>query len=259
MIGEGRKGHVYYRCHTSTCRETGLREERIAEFVENRIKPLDFSGRVKAMFQAGIEQLKQRWITEKEQHFAACRVKLEQIAERLRRLTDAYLDQVIDRDTFEERKQNLLLERRSAEDTLSAVQDNPEGLPAMLEKFVGLAGSMYTAYKAAHPEKRRWLIQTVMSDFTAERKTLDLTYAPVFQHLLAYQPCTTGGPRRVNARTFKALIAALSERAEECALIVKKFEDEACEDEPDKMNSGPFSFQKDVGRGRPFSANLDAD
>ena len=40
---------------------------------------------------------------------------LAQLNDRLNRLTDAYLDQALDKPMFEEHKRNLLFERKTAE------------------------------------------------------------------------------------------------------------------------------------------------
>src|SRR5262249_19642988 len=113
LIGETKKGHIYYRCHTRVCPEKGIREEAVAAVVEGALKKLEFSEVENESFGRAIQTLKENWFKQKEEELAVLNVKREQVTERLNRLTDAYLDQALERDLFETRKTALLMERRA--------------------------------------------------------------------------------------------------------------------------------------------------
>ena len=104
LIGELQKGHVYYRCHTKSCPTTTVREDAITAFASEQLKRLEFTATERRFLQQRIAQLKESWIVDREQHLQALKVKVQQVTERLSRLTDAYLDQAVERDLFEERK-----------------------------------------------------------------------------------------------------------------------------------------------------------
>jgi hypothetical protein len=59
--------------------------------------------------------------------------------ERLNRLTDAYLEGALDKETFEERKATLVIERRDLEDKLVLVKQNGFSIPQRLQDFLELA------------------------------------------------------------------------------------------------------------------------
>ncbi len=63
-----------------------------------------------------ITELKAAWITGREQELQSLKIKVEQVTERLTRLTDAYLEGALDREMFEERKTALIAERRALSD-----------------------------------------------------------------------------------------------------------------------------------------------
>ena len=91
-----------------------------------------------------ITELKERWIHDKEQQLANLSVTYEQVSERLTRLTDAYLDQAIERALFEERKAALLFERQAITERIKDLQENRVSVPDELQKFIELAGDAYS-------------------------------------------------------------------------------------------------------------------
>jgi len=96
---------------------------------------------------------------------------------RLTRLTDAYIDRVIEKDLFEERKGALLMERKVVEEQLATPV---EPVPARLQKFLELAGDAYLLYKTALPEEKRDFLKIVTSNRQASGKNVEITLAAPF-------------------------------------------------------------------------------
>ena len=218
LIGELQKGNVYYRCHTKTCPTTTIREDKITAFASDQLKRLEFTAYERRFLQQRIAQLKESWIADREQHLQALRVKVQQVTERLSRLTDAYLDQAVERDLFEERKAALLQDRRSLEDTLSSYQSNRLSVPEELEKFLELAGGAYSLYRSATIEKRRRLLRTITSNCTIQAKTLDFTYATPFREVAAREKSDDGAPSKEIHRTLGSFLNRVSAILAECPI-----------------------------------------
>ena len=68
------------------------------------------------------------------------KLRLDQIKDRLNRLTDAFLDGAIDKTTFGERKNGLLIEQKTVEENLATLTRNASRGMDRLEKFLELAG-----------------------------------------------------------------------------------------------------------------------
>src|SRR5262249_15843889 len=107
LAGELQKGHIYYRCHTRTCPITSIREEVIEAAVEENLQKLTFTEAEKRYCKGAIERLKADWIEERERLLTQTNVRLQQVSDRIKRLTDAYIDQAIEKGLFEERKASL--------------------------------------------------------------------------------------------------------------------------------------------------------
>jgi len=188
LIGELKKGRVYYRCHVQTCPTTTLRDDAVEAVVMAELGKLTFNANERAYLFSRISELKQRWTYDKDHQLANLKVKREQVSERLTRLTDAYLDKAIERDMFEERKAGLLLERQAIAERINALSENRASVPEELQQFIELAGTACSLYKMALPEKKRQLLKLVTSNFTCREKTLILLSRNHFERLQIGRP-----------------------------------------------------------------------
>ena len=110
MIPERQKGYVYYRCQTRSCSTKTVREECIDEAVHallttHKLSDLDIDA---------IDQNLRVWFEkrEKQKPQETSHLNLAKVDERLDTLADKLIDHVIDDDTYQTKKQKLLLERK---------------------------------------------------------------------------------------------------------------------------------------------------
>jgi site-specific DNA recombinase len=226
LIGERQKGYVYYRCHTKTCNMTGIREEEIAAFVDQSLQKLSFIANEKVYLSRAIARLKANWLEDKERQLAVLNARLQQIAERLNRLTDAYLDQAIGRELYEDRKTALLFEKKSIEGQFTDLKENRRSVPAELQKFIELAGEAYSAYQMAIPEKKRRLLKMVTSNFTASEDSLDFAYAIPFNEVANRECDRDGSPSKGVGRTLDQLLTSLTAKIEAMPSVAFALEEE---------------------------------
>src|SRR6266853_4871643 len=78
-----------------------------------------------------------------------CKLRLSQMRPRLGRLTDAFLEGILDRDLFTERKEALLLEEKELQEKIADLE-NPDGDGlARVEAFLELLKSAKQSYEIA--------------------------------------------------------------------------------------------------------------
>ena len=206
LIGECRKGHVYYRCHTKTCPTTGVREEAVDNAFSNLLEPLYFDEDERQLLAQTLGEVRGDFAGHRQAEIQALRLQLGQIRERLDRLTDAYIDRLIDRSTFEARKDSILMDEKSLEEKIN----QPEQAVALrVEKFLGLAGDAYSLYKMSLPEEKRELLRTVTSDRLVSEKKLAITLKEPFQQVAHRNKSSYGTPYRDRHRTLKILLPKL--------------------------------------------------
>jgi hypothetical protein len=209
LIGEIQKGHTYYRCHTNNCPITCVREEIINEEVLQKLSPLQFSEEEKAYFRKKIEQFKNDWGKEREDQINSLSLRLSQLQDRLNRLTDAYIDRVIEKEIFEERKRALLMERKDLEEKLAQLKENSRSVPDQLSEFLELAGRAYLGYKMGLPEEKRDLLKILTSNREVFGKSVDLRLSIPFDEVANRFQNSNSAPYRDIPRTWDRLIDKL--------------------------------------------------
>jgi site-specific DNA recombinase len=211
LIGETQKGHVYYRCHTNSCPTTGVREEAIHATVQENLQKLAFTEGEKAYLTGAIQELKANWIREREQHVTTATLRLQQVIERITRLTDAYLDQAIEKELFEERKAALLFERQEIQEMLLKLRDDTTSVPDQLKNFLELAGDAYSLYENALLPKKRELLTITTSNLSLNEKRIDFAFVIPFREIAAREKSDDGSPSQGLVRTMDVLLNNLAE------------------------------------------------
>ena len=157
LIGERQKGHVYYRCHTKDHPSTCIREEVVQAGVAKLLQSLHFSEGEKEYLRGRLETLRADWTTRLDEEVRSVKLRLDQIKDRMNRLTDAFLDQALDKTMFEERKKALLLEQKETEDSLGRLTASGNQGSAKVEKFLELAEDAWLGHELGLPDENgKW-------------------------------------------------------------------------------------------------------
>ena len=154
--------------------------------------------------------LRDDWTTRQQDEIRSVKLRLDQIKDRLNRLTDAYLDQALDKTMFEERKKSLFLEQKTVEENLANLIRNGDRGPERLEKFLELAGNASLSHEMASPEEKREMLQILTSNRQVTEKNLDLKPSFPFQEIANRFKNSTCAPERAVPRTWDRLLAILS-------------------------------------------------
>jgi hypothetical protein len=99
-------------------------------------RKLEFSQEEKDYFRVKILQMKQDWTSERAQATQNLELHKSQLQDRQDRLTDAYLDKLIDKDTFEQRKTALNKERCRIHEQLQNLNNQSQGVPDRLAQVL---------------------------------------------------------------------------------------------------------------------------
>jgi site-specific DNA recombinase len=184
LIGETQKGNVYYRCHTKNCTGVSLREESVEAALIPLLDSLQFNKTETAYLKTKTLALRQDWKRHRVEAARNARLKLGQIKDRLNRTTDAYLDGILDRTLFEERKSALCMEQKQAEEILSQVAGK-SGEPAeLVEKFVELASKALLSYRIGNADEKRTLVKILTSNRSAAGKNIYFEPSIPFQTIV---------------------------------------------------------------------------
>jgi DNA invertase Pin-like site-specific DNA recombinase len=208
-IAEKQKGEIYYRCHTRNCTKGTVREDLIDKEILKFLKPLKLTDPEYQYFKQETVKQSENSEAEFEINYRRLHLLREQAAERLSKLADAYVDGVFDKETYIQKKNQLLLEEQELKEKLANLKTNSEEATKKLDAFLELVNDAYLSYKSGIPEKKQELVKTIFSNCEIEDKNvLVKPYFP-FQ-LIAERPSfTSGSPQREAARTLTKLYKKL--------------------------------------------------
>jgi site-specific DNA recombinase len=210
LIGECQKSRlIYYRCHSETCLGTSIREELIADILQKHLQLLIGDEVELREFRDLVQVEQQNIIVETDKLRVSLYLRLAKCDDRLTRLTDAYIDEMIDKETFEARKRCLLGERRNLLDQVKTI--SIADLPTSKAfKNLELGNAAYSGYILGNVPEKRSVIDQVTSNFIAHGNNPVITLKSPYQEILNWRKSQNGAPRtgtpRRRARELLAII-----------------------------------------------------
>ncbi len=209
LIAERQKGHVYYRCHTRTCPTTSLREDAVDRAVLAALDPLDMTPEEQAHVGERIAALRSDARAKVEEHRAALALAAGRLQDRVRRLTDAYVDGAISKELFDDRRAALLVEQKDLNDAQANADGDLALLRERLARDLELAIDAYVSYKLADDAKKRRLLAALTSNRVADGKHVAVMLAFPFRDIANRFEMTYGAPHLDIPRTWDRLMAKL--------------------------------------------------
>jgi site-specific DNA recombinase len=178
ITAELQRGHVYYRCThgkgRDVCHEKAYtREEMLVEQLEGILRSIELGEELIEALKAEAAKIdaKEERGTEEER-----RVLEQAIAEnkaRVDRLLDSYLENLIDRDTYERKARELGQERLAFEQRRHTLeQAGEDSLAARLDRVVGEAGRARLRFRGASTEERREVLGRVLLNATLRQQEI---------------------------------------------------------------------------------------
>jgi site-specific DNA recombinase len=209
LIGETKKGHVYYRCQNSKCSERSVREEELVESLTSILTQMRFSDSENVFLKREIMKRYDARASDRERALQSIALQLNQMKTRLSALTDAYLDGVLDEHIFREKKNALVLVEQSLNDRKTNLDHDLAAGVKKVEEILGLANDAYLSWKLANAREKRDLVETLTSDITVIDKKVSIKLKIPFQRVVERERARHGRPLRAAARTLSALVSQL--------------------------------------------------
>jgi site-specific DNA recombinase len=223
LIGERQKGHVYYRCHQ--CRGIVTREEALDDIVQSHLKLI--AGDDREIGEVGdlVEEERRSGELQVGRLKEAVKALLAKCEDRLNRLTDALIDQLIDKATFEARKRALLGEKKSLEDRLACA--SAVDLPRHRAfKYLELGNAAYSGYISADSFERRRIIARFSSNLYISGKSVGIALQSPYREIVNWRKSQNGAPYYCTPRTRAKELLAIIEAHEPASDFVSVHDSE---------------------------------
>ena len=195
MTGERQRGHVYYRCHRVDCQTRCVREEAIADAVLETLRGMKFD-------QASADKLAdaaQKFGEDSRDGVRALELQLAQDENRLQRLADAYIDNMVDQNTYQARRQALLTTtiRLREEIQNRRTGRNRDADPS---KFFEHMKSLPDLFISANSAERREIVEITTSNREVHGKYVYLKPAEWLEDAHSAVAAYSGDPYRPTSR-----------------------------------------------------------
>jgi len=214
LIGERAKGrYVYYRCHTRECPGACVPEGTIDDKIRDRLLPLQFDAEEFRDIRDLVAERASAATSERAEREASIRLLVGKCDERIARLTDALIDGLIDKETFDLRNATILVEKRGHKDRLENIASAPSLAERIREK-VELANAAYLSYENGNPIEKRDLLLSLTSNFQGGGKTPAITLKSPFQEYWNWRDLHRCDPCRDDPRNRAKQILDIFEAAE---------------------------------------------
>ena len=213
LIGERAKGrYIYYRCHTVECPGACVTEDAIDSQVRSRLMPLRFTEEeFRDIRDVVNERIKDR-TNERAERESSIRLQIGKCDERISRMTDALIDGLIDKDTFDLRNATILGEKRDLRDRLEGIASAPS-LADMINEKVELANMAYLNYENGNHVEKRDLLLSLTSNFLGSGKSPAITLQSPFQEYFDWRVSNDCDPCKDEPRTRASKILDIFEAA----------------------------------------------
>jgi DNA invertase Pin-like site-specific DNA recombinase len=183
LRGEIQKGHVYYRCHTKDCPGKTKREDHAENIFKKYLKLIKLSPfEVKELKKTNeLTKAEQKEFIERQKkgiHLSITNLKNKESS-----LLDAYLENMITKKDYHERKSKLVIQIAEEEELLGKLEEKSESIFTKIEEMVELCTSPLKHYESLIKEEKREVIEMLRSNFVLEGRKLMFTMRSPFKEL----------------------------------------------------------------------------
>lgn len=209
LIAERQKGHVYYRCHTKSCAGACLREEKVNEALRSaaprfRLTDTEWDA-LKADVERGFEDRKAAAAKDVE----ALVLSIAAVDGRLARLTDGYVDHLIDREAYVSRREQLVRQRAELVERKAEREAGDHGAKHRAGNILELLKTLGNLPDLPNDDELRDLLKQTTSNLGADKKNVVIAWAQPFNRLAMGDPVSNSALERAKPRTRRDVLKSI--------------------------------------------------
>lgn len=183
LIGEKQKGHVYYRCHSTECSTKGIREEDVEKRVLHLFDQIHLHQIESQVLEEFLNEAQESWSANEQGVAESIQLQQGRISQKLERLTDAYIENAIDKALFEEKKEMLMVELQGLRYKTTQISNQKEAIFRKAKNFLELIKSVKNSYLSAITEEKRKILKIITSNLSIQGKKPMIAMRSPFQEI----------------------------------------------------------------------------
>lgn len=181
LIGEKQKGLIYYRCHN--CKGTCVREETIMKAVESTLRPLKLSKYEIQEVTDVVKSLKKDMFFLKKQGKKKIQLQKAKVIKKIDRLTDSFLEGVIDKKTYLRKKESFLHETKKLDEKEKNISSDSKSDIKRMISYLELVISLYTSFLRGNDYFKRKMVNLYTSNRFVDQKNVMVKLISPFKEL----------------------------------------------------------------------------
>ncbi|MCF8247564.1 MAG: recombinase family protein [Saprospiraceae bacterium] len=183
LIGERQKGIVYYRCHSKECPIKSIREDVIETTLLQSFERIQLHQVESKILDELLEEAQESWSVNEKGVEESIRMQKSRISQKQERLTEAYIENAIEKDFFEEKKEMLLVELQGLRHKTSQISGQRDAIFSKAKNFLELIKSVKNSYLSAITEEKRKIMKIVTSNLSIQEKNLMIAMRSPFYEI----------------------------------------------------------------------------
>jgi len=201
LVGERQKGRVYYRCHGKNCAMTTIREDRAVGALRKVLSRVTLEEDEMELARELLDEREEEDGAGQAKALEGMKLSLAKISDRLDRLTDAYLDQEIEKDAYQERRERLLVERRDLRDRMRRLEENPGEPYRRVRRALELSDKALLGFEVTEDDEKREQVRIMSSNLAASPEKLSVELREPFIFFADRHRVPYSDPPRTKPRT----------------------------------------------------------
>lgn len=199
MVGERQKGLIYYRCHQ--CRGICIRETAIETAITEALQGMVFTPENAIYLKQAVRKRIENYSRDRLARVQSLELRLDQVSARFSRLTDGYLDGVLDPESYQEAKRHLIDERLRLEEERRDLRESAETVAKeRVEKILELVLDPHFHYFSANLDRRPPLLRKMFSNREIASKEAVIKPSFLFSYLKNQDSVLCCAPQRTTSR-----------------------------------------------------------
>ena len=200
--GELQKGHVYFRCHSKTCKGFSIRQDRAVSAAKHVLGHFLFDESVLKAIKLHLEMKQESTIKSKVSQTNFATLQLKKVESRLSKLTDLLLDNTISKEEHTKKRNDLLIERTQIQERITKDIQNKKNIQSRLQPILEPHDLLCTEKKAVFSATNRKTIKSFTSNLLLQGKNVELELKKPFDDLGKFGPVLKGEGLPDDPRTF---------------------------------------------------------
>jgi site-specific DNA recombinase len=183
LYGERQKGHVYYRCHSGSCKGTCVREDHFRDRLKAQMSQLPHRDALTEMLQLHFELDEEKKADTVREREKSWKIRTANALSMKERLIDLLIDGTLPKESYETRMAEVNNTLLVIEAEKSNANEIGSLYHARAKKFLEVVNALYDFTENDSTVSQRDVLRLTVSNLTVYQKNIEFTWEKPFQVL----------------------------------------------------------------------------